>query len=270
MKGFTLIETLVVIAIIAVLIALLLPAVQAVRAAAHRTACSNNLHNIGLALHSYHDTEGYFPPGHVWAYGAYPGFPGVRPQVPRLSRWANHWGWCALLLPYIEQQPAFDTIDPSRVAWDQPIAGMQVALYRCPASPRAEYTYAWPSVFGGIATSSYLACAGNDATLGDGVMPSNGQVRIVDTSSFALLVGERPCSDDPPLAGRAWLGWTLGGYGYGPPYIGTGDVTMDTLRYDADRDYHHFWSYHPGGALFLRVGGDVGFVRYGDNLNGAR
>ena len=64
-KGFTLIELLVVIAIIAILIALLLPAVQQAREAARRTQCRNNMHQIGLALHNYHDTHRVFPPGHV-------------------------------------------------------------------------------------------------------------------------------------------------------------------------------------------------------------
>src|SRR5437016_2443496 len=84
-RGFTLIELLVVIAIIAVLIALLLPAVQSAREAARRAQCTNNLKQIGLAMHNYHDQVGTFPPG----------FKGV------------DWGtWLVWVLPYIEQQPA--------------------------------------------------------------------------------------------------------------------------------------------------------------------
>src|SRR5271165_6117532 len=96
-RAFTLIELLVVIAIIAVLIALLLPAVQAAREAARRIQCTNNLKQIGLALHNYHAANGSFPLGGTvaWAYGG-----------------EQYWGvWSAqtLMLPYIEQGPLYNT-----------------------------------------------------------------------------------------------------------------------------------------------------------------
>ena len=96
-RGFTLIELLVVIAIIAVLIALLLPAVQQAREAARRTQCKNNLKQLGLAMHNYHDTMGRFPPGVIWANNQiYTG--------PRTT-------YFVMLLPYLDQGPLYNLID---------------------------------------------------------------------------------------------------------------------------------------------------------------
>jgi prepilin-type N-terminal cleavage/methylation domain-containing protein/prepilin-type processing-associated H-X9-DG protein len=111
-SGFTLIELLVVIAIIAVLIALLLPAVQAAREAARRTSCINNLKQIGIALHNYHDAVGTFPPGYVSA---------VDPNVTDACNQdvvkkngvdlGPGWAWGSMILPQMEQQPLFNSIN---------------------------------------------------------------------------------------------------------------------------------------------------------------
>ncbi|HQX50187.1 MAG TPA: DUF1559 domain-containing protein [Planctomycetaceae bacterium] len=99
-RGFTLIELLVVIAIIAILIALLLPAVQQAREAARRTQCKNNLKQIGLALHNYHDTHSVFPVGQM------------RSDSSAIQ--CNSVGWSGMILPYIEQAPLYNTINWSK------------------------------------------------------------------------------------------------------------------------------------------------------------
>ena len=100
-RGFTLIELLVVIAIIAILIALLLPAVQQAREAARRTQCRNNLKQIGLAMHNYHDQANMFPPGYITR------FPNNQSASER-----SHWGWGTFLLPMIDQAPLYNQLNP--------------------------------------------------------------------------------------------------------------------------------------------------------------
>ena len=133
-RGFTLVELLVVIAIIGILIALLLPAVQAAREAARRSQCANNLKQVGLALHDYHDSHKTFPPGTIYGDG------GDRPW-PRAP---YHHTWLTGILPFMEQGALYDMADLNRPAWDpvtsqpQLFAQQAVATLKCPTDTGPE------------------------------------------------------------------------------------------------------------------------------------
>jgi prepilin-type N-terminal cleavage/methylation domain-containing protein len=155
-SGFTLIELLVVIAIIAILIGLLLPAVQKVREAASRIKCTNNLKQIGLACHNYHEQMGNMPGGIYGAY-SYPGSP-VDPNTKT---------WMQKILPYIEKQgtPQGDTFN--------------VGL--CPSDPRGAVTYGGTSGFGTYGMGWYVAV--DSASYGDGLAMLGGAETYFYTSS---------------------------------------------------------------------------------------
>jgi len=120
-RGFTLIELLVVIAIIAILVALLLPAVQQAREAARRTQCKNNLKQLGIALHNYHDTHNTLPPASIYRY------PNLVPGTPL------NYSWIAMILPYIEQSPLYSAINFSLPLWPQTVNGERIASVKIPA-----------------------------------------------------------------------------------------------------------------------------------------
>jgi prepilin-type N-terminal cleavage/methylation domain-containing protein len=127
--GFTLVELLVVIAIIGILVALLLPAVQAAREAARRMQCSNNSKQIGLALHNYHDVHKKFPKI-IWGSPDVPLRELPSGSPPPL---AYHHTWITAILPFIEQQPLYDRINFNTWAWGQPHIGALLSALRCPS-----------------------------------------------------------------------------------------------------------------------------------------
>ena len=167
-RGFTLIELLVVIAIIAVLIALLLPAVQKVREAASRIKCVDNLKQLGLAMHNYHDTMQTFPPAYMNKGGSYlnSGFPFTH-------------GFAPFLLPYIEQQTLYNLYRwdlPQYVPENEPVFATQVRLFQCPSAPAPD-RYFMRGPFAYFGTKS--ACGDYTNTLG--VDPLLAQLGWVDT-----------------------------------------------------------------------------------------
>ena len=189
--SFTLVELLVVITIIGVLIALLLPAVQAAREAARRMACSNNLKQIGLALHNYHTALSSFPPGYISTVG-----PNENPGVIADDRGPG-WGWAAMLLPYLEQDNIYaqihfnkDITDPTNAV----VRTTSLPVFLCP-SDTGDRTfkvdvlgdsspYTTPLTVGGnpvvVAHSNYAGVFGNPE-----VTPDPGFLAPVASLSLA-------------------------------------------------------------------------------------
>jgi prepilin-type N-terminal cleavage/methylation domain-containing protein len=263
--AFTLIELLVVIAIIAILIGLLLPAVQKIREAANRMKCSNNLKQIGLGLHNYHDTAGKFPAGWITT-------------TPNTS---GYWGWGVDLLPYIEQDNLYRRLNPTQrtlqQAFQSDVAALQTPLsvYRCPSdtggpmNQNRKFTVIVPGQSIAISISNY---PGNGGNSGDhGLFQANTQVGfadMVDGTSNTIAVGERKSKDGAFAA--LWVGFseatgeTVGGangaqgcvrgytYYRMPDGVTNTGVTAPDLA---------FSSMHAQGANFCLGDGSVKFIR---------
>jgi len=248
-SGFTLIELLVVIAIIAILVALLLPAVQQAREAARRSQCKNNLKQIGLAMHNYHDAHGVFPPG--WVQGAFDT--------------SSHWGWATYLLPFVDQGPLYMTLAPNSRVMPSPSSNTQLLLsvYKCPSDPGA----ARNSGLGGYGLNNYPI----SRVIGD--RDSSRKLRdITDGTSNTLLVGERARVFGTGLksCGAIWPGLGvssaavhgIANYPINTNWNGTSEqfegVGGNCTSSNATRMV--FSSMHTGGAHFLLCDGAIRLI----------
>ena len=270
-RGFTLIELLVVIAIIAVLIALLLPAVQQAREAARRSQCKNNLKQMGLALHNYHDTHGTLPAGHYKLPGTTIGNPG--------------WGWGAMILPQLEQGNLYQSLNvatTSLTAASKPASETPLSVFRCPSDVGPPLN----AGRGGHATSNYMGIYGSKditastggtingylSSSGTGVFSPNSGVRlrdVTDGTSNTVMVGEVAFGmvGAEDYGGSIWAG-TAAGTGYVSSIVtlaGTGTPAAAFRIFGTN--LRAISSFHSGGGQFLLVDGSVRFVS--ESVDGA-
>jgi len=256
--GFTLVELLVVIAIIGVLVALLLPAVQAAREVARRTSCTNNLRQIGVALTSYHDACGVLPAAVADDWGG----------SPQLHSWA------VFVLPYVEEQALFDQYDfpaGQNAAVNQPVVSRSLPIYTCPSSDGATY-----EGDGHYARGDYAAVSGIEPVVNGGAMYPASHVKfrkITDGLAKTLLVGELYFHNLGWARGSA-AGTTGGGGGGGAAFSrgvsrwwscnspcaqpGLNPPKTSCNNYCEQR--FQFSSPHSGGVHFVYCDGHVEFL----------
>jgi len=278
-RGFTIVELLVVIAIIGILVALLLPAVQAAREAARRMSCANHLRQLTLAIHNYESAFKVMPPG---SYHTAPH--------------EFSWGMAAYLLPFMEEAAAFESIDFTNPHCGNHIKGIQatgqndpsskpIATLLCPSDPLSGLSLL-SGPFGPLPLSGdcgllhptdYLGMAGsNDPNVtgtysgcggmldGNGMMYSRSFRKfrdVLDGTSNTMLIGERAIPYD-----LGW-GWPICGGHECEHYVSSGLGLLQGNHNPSEYFIHtqHFWSWHPGGCHISMVDGSVRFFNYSIN-----
>jgi prepilin-type N-terminal cleavage/methylation domain-containing protein/prepilin-type processing-associated H-X9-DG protein len=299
-RGFTLIELLVVIAIIAVLIALLLPAVQSARESARRVQCTNNLKQIGMALHNYEGIMGSFPSG-VISVLANPNWtmpPGQCTAFP--TDLGPGWSLFALMAPYLEQQVLTNSLNFSLLIADptnRTTRETRIATYVCPSDTAptnaSMYDCGNPPVAGNIpqpvldnlGPNSYVGCLGGansgypTSLVGcyeyqpfNGIFHRNSRVRIAeitDGTSNTVGIGER----DDYFVTTNWVGVIpgaeaiynpqrgLGCNNWRPPLIAVLAHGRQFTVNAPNASPGAFQSQHPGGGNFLFMDGSVRFIK---------
>lgn len=263
--AFTLIELLVVIAVIGLLISIALPAAQAVREAARRVTCGNNLRQLSIASLHFESSYSRLPIGMLDASD---------PKRPLLS-------WIGQLLPFVEQTALEAQSERDfrfgLSIFDQEVHRTPLRVVACPSDARVESPQL---TLGGrvVALTSFLGVTGTDLNSMDGAFSYSKAVRLADIQdglSQTLLLGERPPSPDN------WYGWWYGGMGQDnkgslDALLGTREKNQGSIYPDCpagpykfcsgeignNLDTFHFWSLHPGGANFAFCDGSVRFLAY--------
>lgn len=269
-RAFTLIELLVVIAIIAILIALLLPAVQSAREAARRSQCKNNLKQMGLAIHNYHDSHRVFPPGNI------------NTRFNGNANSTSGWGWQAMILPQMDQSPLYQELGVSTRDFDSTVPGLaslpvtatpltqtRIPAYRCP-SDVGSWTNPHRSDHG---TSNYVGVSGNASVSAVGGLTGNGMFYlhselsfkdIIDGTTNTLAVGERALGEIGNREFRAGI-WV------GKHDHGANACTYRVLNSTEDHTLFGsspfaYSSYHSNAVHFLLCDGSVRMIS--SNIDG--